>query len=81
MRLRWLVARVGRNDPARTAKLGVVRKNGAPHVAPVWIALGGDDVIFMTGADKIKGKAILRDPREVGATEKQGGLRWRNRRG
>ncbi len=49
--------------PVRTAKLAIVRKNGAPHVAPVWIDLDGDDVIFMTGADTIKGKAILRDPR------------------
>jgi len=49
--------------PARTAKLAIVRKNGAPHVAPVWIDLDGDDIIFMTGANTIKGKAILRDPR------------------
>ena len=49
--------------PARTAKLAVVRKDGSPHVAPVWVDLDGDDVIFMTSADTIKGKAILRDPR------------------
>ena len=49
--------------PARTAKLAIVRKNGAPHVAPVWIDLDGDDIVFMTGANTIKGKAILRDPR------------------
>ena len=49
--------------PARTAKLAVVRKDGSPHVAPVWVALDGDDVVFLTSADTIKGKAILRDPR------------------
>jgi PPOX class probable F420-dependent enzyme len=49
--------------PARTAKLAVVRADGSPHVAPVWIDLDGDDVIFMTSAETIKGKAILRDPR------------------
>ena len=49
--------------PARTAKLAVVRKNGSPHVAPVWVALDGDDIIFMTSAETIKGKALLRDPR------------------
>ena len=49
--------------PARTAKLAVVRKNGSPHVAPVWVALDGDDVVFMTSAETIKGKALLRDPR------------------
>jgi PPOX class probable F420-dependent enzyme len=49
--------------PARTAKLAVVRADGSPHVAPVWVDLDGDQVIFMTSADTIKGKAILRDPR------------------
>jgi len=50
-------------SPARTAKLALVRKDGSPHVAPVWVTLDGDDVVFMTSADTIKGKAILRDPR------------------
>jgi len=49
--------------PARTAKLAVVRADGSPHVAPVWVDLDGDDIVFMTGADTLKGKAILRDPR------------------
>ncbi|HEY1739661.1 MAG TPA: PPOX class F420-dependent oxidoreductase [Acidimicrobiia bacterium] len=49
--------------PARTAKLAVVRADGAPHVAPVWVDLDGDTVVFMTSADTIKGKAIRRDPR------------------
>ena len=49
--------------PARTAKLAVVRGDGSPHVAPVWVDLDGDDVVFMTSAGTIKGKAILRDPR------------------
>jgi PPOX class probable F420-dependent enzyme len=49
--------------PARTAALAVVRADGRPLVAPVWIDLDGDDVIFTTGADTLKGKAIRRDPR------------------
>lgn len=49
--------------PARTAKLAVVRADGSPHVAPVWIDLDGDQIVFMTSADTIKGKAILRDGR------------------
>jgi PPOX class probable F420-dependent enzyme len=49
--------------PARTAKLAVVRADGSPHVAPIWIDLDGEEVVFMTGADTLKGKAILRDPR------------------
>jgi PPOX class probable F420-dependent enzyme len=49
--------------PARTAKLGVVRADGSAHVAPVWVDLDGDEIVFMTSADTVKGKAILRDPR------------------
>src|SRR5262252_1392606 len=50
-------------SPARTAKLAVVRADGSPHVAPVWADLDGDQVVFMTSADTVKGKVILRDPR------------------
>ena len=50
-------------SPPRTAKLSVVRADGSPHVVPVWVDLDGDDVVFMTSAASIKGKAFLRDPR------------------
>jgi PPOX class probable F420-dependent enzyme len=49
--------------PARTAVLATVRADGRPHVAPVWIALDGDDVVFTTSPETVKGKAILRDGR------------------
>jgi PPOX class probable F420-dependent enzyme len=49
--------------PAKTAKLAVVRASGAPHVAPVWVDLDEDQVVLMTSAETIKGKAIRRDPR------------------
>jgi len=49
--------------PARTAKVATVLKSGAPHVAPVWVALDGTDVHFNTGAETIKGRAVRRDPR------------------
>lgn len=52
-----------RELPARTAKLAVTRADGSPHVAPVWIDLDGDDVVFMTSADTVKGRSILRDGR------------------
>jgi PPOX class probable F420-dependent enzyme len=47
----------------RTAKLAVIRVNGAPHVVPIWFVLDGDDVVFTTGGDTVKGKAIRRDGR------------------
>jgi len=49
--------------PAHTGKLAVVKADGSPHVAPVWIDLDDDEVVFMTGSDTVKGRAILRDPR------------------
>jgi PPOX class probable F420-dependent enzyme len=49
--------------PARTAKLAVTRLDGSPHVAPVWVDIDGDEIVFMTSADTIKGKSILRDGR------------------
>jgi PPOX class probable F420-dependent enzyme len=52
-----------RSLPARTAKLAIVRKDGSAHIAPVWVDLDGDTIVFMTSADTIKGKAILRDAR------------------
>ncbi len=47
----------------RTAKLATVRRDGSPHVAPVWVALDGDEIIFNTGEATVKGRAIARDPR------------------
>lgn len=59
----WWKTFITERDPAPTGKLAVVRADGSPHVAPVWVDLDGDDVVFMTAADTLKGKAILRDPR------------------
>ena len=47
----------------RTAKLSTVSADGSPHVAPVWFVLDGDDIVFNTGADSVKGRNIARDPR------------------
>jgi PPOX class probable F420-dependent enzyme len=62
----WWQDFVGGNT-ARTAKLAVVRADGSPQVVPVWVALdrrdGTDEIVFTTGANTVKGKAILRDPR------------------
>lgn len=44
----------------RTAHLATVRADGRPHVAPVWFTLDGDDVLFMTGADTVKGRNLRR---------------------
>jgi PPOX class probable F420-dependent enzyme len=49
--------------PARTAKVATVLDDGSPHVAPVWVALDGDDILFNTGATTRKGRSLSRDPR------------------
>jgi hypothetical protein len=47
----------------RTAKLSSVRADGSPHVTPIWFLLDGDEVVFNTGKDSVKGRNILRDGR------------------
>jgi PPOX class probable F420-dependent enzyme len=50
-------------EGTRTGKVAIARASGAPHVAPVWFVLDGDVIVFTTGVDTVKGKAIARDPR------------------
>ncbi len=47
----------------RTGKLATTRKDGRPHVMPVWFVLDGDDVVFNTGKETLKGRSIRRDGR------------------
>ena len=51
----------------RTGKLATTRADGSPHVTPIWFVLnsdgGTDELIFNTGMDSLKGKALRRDPR------------------
>ena len=42
----------------RTGKLATVRRDGRPHVVPIWFLLDGDDVVLTTGADTVKGRNI-----------------------
>lgn len=47
--------------PVRPALLATTRADGGPHVAPVWYDVDDDDtILFNTGADTVKGKAIRR---------------------
>ncbi|GGY32028.1 PPOX class F420-dependent oxidoreductase [Streptomyces djakartensis] len=47
----------------RTGKLSTVRADGSPHVVPVWFLLDGDEVVFNTGKDSVKGRNLARDGR------------------
>lgn len=47
----------------RTGKVATVRADGRPHLVPIWFVVDGTDLLFMTGADTVKGKSLARDPR------------------
>lgn len=48
------------NNSVLTAHLATVRVDGRPHVAPIWIAVDGTDIVWNTGEDTVKGKNLLR---------------------
>lgn len=48
----------------RTGKLAVVRRDGSPMVVPIWFVVDEDgSLVFNTGADTVKGRALARDRR------------------
>lgn len=47
----------------RTGKLSTVNADGSPHVAPIWFLLDGDEVVFNTGKETVKGRNLARDGR------------------
>jgi PPOX class probable F420-dependent enzyme len=50
-------------EQVRTAKLATVRKDGRPHVTPVWFELDGDTLVFNTWHATVKAMNIRRDGR------------------
>ena len=50
--------------PARPAVLATTRRDGRPHVAPIWYVLDDDaSIVFTTGADTVKGRTLTRTGR------------------
>ncbi len=47
----------------RTGKLATVREDDRPHVAPIWIDMDGDTIVFTTWHDSVKAANIRLDPR------------------
>lgn len=52
----------------RTAKLSTIRKDGSPHVVPIWFVLDNNDnndthIVFTTGHDSLKANNMIREPR------------------
>jgi PPOX class probable F420-dependent enzyme len=50
-------------EGTRTGKFAVTRRDGRPHVLPVWFVLEGDDFLFNTGAETVRGRSLRRDGR------------------
>jgi PPOX class probable F420-dependent enzyme len=47
-----------------TGKLGTTRKDGRPHVVPIWFVLDdNNNIIFTTGQDSVKAKTIYTNPK------------------
>jgi len=47
----------------RTAKLATSGPGGQPHVMPVWFTLDGEELVFTTWGDSVKGRNLRRNPR------------------
>ena len=47
----------------RTAKLATSGPGGQPHVMPVWFVLDGEELVFTTWGESVKGRNLRRDPR------------------
>lgn len=47
----------------RTGKLSTVSADGSPHVAPIWFLLDGEELVFNTGKETVKGRNLARDER------------------
>ena len=48
-------------DPARPGILATTRKDGRPHVAPIWFVVDDDgSIVFNTGAETVKGRTLRR---------------------
>ncbi|MET8581322.1 PPOX class F420-dependent oxidoreductase [Streptomyces collinus] len=51
------------SNGTRTGKLSTVSADGSPHVAPIWFLLDGDELVFNTGKETVKGRNLVRDGR------------------
>ncbi len=51
------------STPPHTGKLATTRKDGSPHVAPIWYVVDDRSLVFNTNAESLKGRNLRRDPR------------------
>jgi hypothetical protein len=55
---------------ARTYWIATTRRNGAPHVAPIWALWIDEAVVFSTSPESVKAKNLARDARCVVTVER-----------
>ena len=55
----------------RTGKLSYTGPDGRPLVAPVWFVVEDGCIVFNTGKESAKGRALARDPRTALCTDLQ----------
>jgi PPOX class probable F420-dependent enzyme len=59
------------SEGTRTGKLSYTAADGRPLVAPVWFIVEDGCVVFNTGKESAKGRALARDPRTALCTDLQ----------
>jgi PPOX class probable F420-dependent enzyme len=47
----------------RTGKLATASPSGVPHVAPIWFVVDGEDLVFTTNMETVKGRHLRANPR------------------
>ena len=57
------------SEGTRTAILGWTGSDGRPLAAPVWFLVDNDELVFTTGKNTAKGRALTRDPRLVACVQ------------
>lgn len=55
----------------RTAKVATTSADGEPHVTPVWFVLDGEDLVFTTWGESVKGRNLRRDPRVAAVIDEE----------
>jgi PPOX class probable F420-dependent enzyme len=55
----------------KTGKVATVRRDGRPHVTPVWFVLDGDEVVFTTWHESVKARTLRADARVAIAVDDQ----------
>jgi PPOX class probable F420-dependent enzyme len=56
-------------EGTRTGKLATASQSAMPHVAPIWFVVDGEDLVFTTEQDTVKGRHLRANPRAALAVD------------